>query len=52
MKALAILLPVAALAAEITLDKPMSPPTWALLERQLLKEASVACERFGDKYLD
>ncbi|MDX1981030.1 MAG: hypothetical protein SFV51_12235 [Bryobacteraceae bacterium] len=43
-----------ALAAEvrIDIDKPMSPPTWALLERQLLKESSAACERFGRRYLD
>ncbi len=40
------------LQAKIVLDKPMSPPTWALLERQLLHESSVACERYGAKYLD
>ena len=38
--------------AEFKLDKPMTPPAWALLERQLLESNSVACERFGNKYLD
>lgn len=36
----------------IQLDQPMSPPTWALLERELLRSSSLACERFGGKYLD
>ncbi len=30
----------------------MSPPAWALLERQLLKANSKAAERFGAKYVD
>jgi hypothetical protein len=30
----------------------MAPPAWALLERQLLRSSSDACERFADKYLD
>src|SRR6266581_4702032 len=34
------------------LSKRMSPPAWALLEREVLKANSVACERFGGKYLD
>jgi hypothetical protein len=38
--------------ADLKLDKPMTPPAWALLERQLLESNSVACERFGNKYLD
>jgi hypothetical protein len=41
-----------ALPAEIAIDQPMSPPVWALLERQLLRETSEACERYGEKYLD
>ncbi|MEZ5354153.1 MAG: hypothetical protein R2762_16065 [Bryobacteraceae bacterium] len=40
------------LRAEIVIDKPLSPPTWALLERQLLREASEGCDRYGKKYLD
>lgn len=47
-----LLSPLFLLQAEIKLDKPMTPPTWALLERQLLKSNSVACERYGAKYLD
>jgi hypothetical protein len=39
-------------AAEVKLDKAMTPPVWALLERQLLKSNSIACERYGAKYLD
>ncbi|MEZ5399323.1 MAG: hypothetical protein R2729_06610 [Bryobacteraceae bacterium] len=39
-------------AAEIVIDSPLSPPAWALLERQLLRESSEACQRYGDKYLD
>ncbi len=30
----------------------MTPPGWALLERQLLRANSRACERFAAKYLD
>jgi len=30
----------------------MSPPAWALLERELLKQSSLACDRFAGKYLD
>lgn len=36
----------------LTIKTPMSPPAWALLERQLLKANSAACERFAAKYLD
>jgi hypothetical protein len=31
---------------------PMRPPAWALLEQELLKANSVACERFYEKYVD
>lgn len=31
---------------------PMPPPSWALMERELLKANSLACERFAEKYLD
>jgi hypothetical protein len=36
----------------ITIDTPMSPPTWALLERQLLDANTKACEEFYEKYFD
>jgi hypothetical protein len=51
-------LPIVLLAAgglaqpAIRIDTPMAPPAWALLERQLLRANSAACERFGAKYLD
>ncbi len=31
---------------------PMAPPAWALMERELLRFNSVACERFAEKYVD
>jgi hypothetical protein len=46
--ALASLLP----AAEIVISKPLTPPTWALLERQLLAANSAAAQKYEDKYLD
>lgn len=36
----------------ITIDTPMSPPTWALLQRQLLEANTKACEEFYEKYFD
>lgn len=36
----------------IVVKTPMAPPTWALLERQLLRANSLACERFAAKYVD
>ncbi len=41
-------------AAEPTLvvKTPMAPPAWALLERQLLRANSEACQRFAARYLD
>ena len=31
---------------------PMTPPQWALLEREVLRASSEACERFAEKYVD
>jgi hypothetical protein len=31
---------------------PLSPPTWALLERELLKTSAAACEEFFARYFD
>jgi hypothetical protein len=41
-------------AAEPTLkiDTPMSPPAWALLEREVLRMNAAACEEFFAKYFD
>lgn len=36
----------------IVLKSPMKPPAWALMERELLRLNSLACERFAQKYLD
>jgi len=38
--------------APLTVKSPMPPPYWALLERELLRFNSLACERFAAKYLD
>jgi hypothetical protein len=45
---------VAPVLAESTLvlKSPMAPPAWALLERDLLRYNSEACERFAAKYVD
>lgn len=44
----------AGFAAEpgLSIDKPMQTPTWALLERELLRQNSLACDRFAGKFLD
>ncbi len=39
-------------AATLHVDSPMPPPAWALLEREVLRANSLACDRFGNKYLD
>jgi hypothetical protein len=39
-------------AQSIMIETKMSPPLWALLERQLLDANSRACDRFADQYLD
>jgi hypothetical protein len=41
-------------STEVTLSvkSPMAPPGWALLERDLLRFNSIACERFAEKYVD
>src|SRR5262245_44534242 len=44
--------PVTAEDVIITLNTPMSPPTWALLERQLLQANTAACQAFFDRYFD
>jgi len=52
---LALSLNVGPLLAEeptITVSMPMSPPTWALLEREVLKQNADACREFFEKYFD
>jgi hypothetical protein len=41
-----------AAAQTIVVNSPMPPPAWALMERELLRHSSLACERFAEKYLD
>ena len=36
----------------LTIDSPMSPPAWALLQRELLKANAEACEEFYNRYFD
>ena len=36
----------------IAVDTAMSPPAWALLERELLRQNAAACREFFDKYFD
>src|SRR5688572_6209155 len=36
----------------IVIDTPLSPPTWALLERELLRQNALACREFFEKYFD
>ena len=36
----------------ISIDTPMSPPAWALLERELIRANTVACEEFFQRYFD
>ena len=52
---LALSLNVGPLLAEeptITVNSPMSPPAWALLEREVLKQNADACREFFEKYFD
>ncbi len=36
----------------LVLDEPMAPPTWALLERELLRASTEACKEFFARYFD
>src|SRR5262245_31667273 len=40
--------------AEVTLrvDSPLSPPVWALLEREVFRASAAACEEFHRRYFD
>ena len=42
----------ASAASPVIVDTPMKPPAWALLEQELLKANSAACERFYGQYVD
>jgi hypothetical protein len=36
----------------LVVDSPMPPPEWALLERELLRANTVACEEYFGRYFD
>ena len=36
----------------ISIDQPMSPPSWALMERELLRANTAACQEFFARYFD
>ena len=38
--------------SSLSIDTPMAPPEWALLERELLRANGEACRAFYDKYFD
>ena len=38
--------------ATISVDTPMSPPNWAVLQRELIKANTAACEEFFARYFD
>jgi hypothetical protein len=44
--------PVAAQPVRIDIDTPLSPPEWALLQRELIDANTAACEEFFAKYFD
>ena len=37
---------------KVTLDRPQTPPDWALLERELLRANESACKEFFKRYFD
>ncbi|MSR58647.1 MAG: hypothetical protein EXS05_13500 [Planctomycetaceae bacterium] len=43
---------VIAASPRITIETPLSPPAWALLERELLRANAAACREFFEKYFD
>ena len=47
-----MLLTASAGAETLTIDSPMSPPGWALLERELLRANEAACQEFFETYFD
>ncbi|MFO0819093.1 MAG: hypothetical protein U1A77_14200 [Pirellulales bacterium] len=38
--------------SRITITTPLTPPRWALLERELLRQNSLACREFYQRYFD
>ncbi len=44
--------PTRAAEPTVKISSPMSPPAWALLEREVLRMNTAACEEFFQKYFD
>ena len=47
-----VALPLRSEDSRIRIDTPMAPPSWALLERELLRANEAACEEFFGRYFD
>lgn len=45
-------MPVLAAESVISIEKPLPPPAWALLERELLRSNTAACQEFYKRYFD
>src|SRR5687768_2834074 len=43
---------ISAAEPALHITTPMSPPTWALLEREVIRNSAAACEEFYKKYFD
>ncbi len=44
--------PLRAADVTVSIDTPLSPPTWALLQRSLLDANTAACREFARRYHD
>ena len=44
--------PIGSQVAHIAIDTPLSPPAWAVLERELLRANERACQEFFEHYFD
>src|SRR3954449_12625545 len=44
--------PLPAADVSLSVETPLAPPAWALLERELLRANAAACKEFFDRYFD
>src|SRR3954449_5296456 len=44
--------PLPAADVSLSVETPVAPPAWALLERELLRANAAACEEFFARYFD